>query len=279
MTLPGVVLGRRLGPFPGRLDPDLIRRYAAATNDPSPGTHAGTSVPAVALVTQIWDAQQAAFAELVPDQVVGSMTGGVHGEHDVVLHRPVVPGERLQTWAEGHGSRRAGRHVLVTLRYSTFDDHDTLVAEQRWTTVLLNAAGEAAGEDLPDHAFPQHAREAPAGDYVVNVDGDLPRRYAEVSGDWSGHHFNVQDARRSGFDRPFLHGLCTMALCAQGIVALVAGGEPERIRRIAVRFASPVFVGENVEMSLYEAGTRTYAFEADSAGAAVVRNGLAEIRP
>ena len=65
-AVPGVVVGERVGPFPGRLDADLVRRYAHATKDPNPPVQAGTAVPPVALVTQIWDAQQAAFAAWYP---------------------------------------------------------------------------------------------------------------------------------------------------------------------------------------------------------------------
>jgi acyl dehydratase len=278
MTVPGVVLAERLGPFPGCITPELVRQYAAATRDPNPRAVAGDAVPPVAVVTQIWEAQQAGFKAVVPDEVRASMTGGVHGEHDVVLHRPLAPGEDLRTWVEAWGARRGGKHALLTLRYATYDQADALVAEQWWTTVLLNALGDPAGEAAPDHAFPEGARSHHVADYRINADDGMPRRYAEVSSDWSPHHFDVEAARRSGADRPFLHGLCTMALCAQGVVSLVAGGDPDRVRRVAVRFASPTFIGDDLEVHLYQAGDRLFAFEADAGGAAVVRNGLAELR-
>ena len=69
----------------------------------------------------------------------------------------------------------------------------------------------------------------PLGTYDITIDHDMARRYAEVSGDWSEHHFDVEAAVRSGFERPFLHGLCTMALCSQAVVDLVAGGDPARV--------------------------------------------------
>lgn len=105
----------------------------------------------------------------------------------------------------------------------------------------------------------------------------MARRYADVSGDWSPHHFDVDAARRSGFDRVFLHGLCTMALCAQGVVAVVADGDPDRVRRIAVRLATPTFLGEQLVLRLYDAGALGYAFEADCAGATVITHGRAEL--
>jgi acyl dehydratase len=232
----------------------------------------------MAIVTQIWQAQNEGRSAAVPEEVQRSATGGVHGEHDVVVHRPIIPGEALRIWVEGYGARPAGRNSLVTLRYWALDSDDALVAEQWWTTVYLGTTCEAVGEAAPEHTFPDHARERLVERYSIDVDPDMPRRYAEISGDWSAHHFDIQAARTSGFNRVFLHGLCTMALCAQGVTDLVAGGDPARLHRIAVRFASPTFLGERLQMRLYDAGPLGYAFEADSAGATVITHGRAELR-
>jgi acyl dehydratase len=274
----GVTVGARLGPFAGCIDGDLVRRYAAATKDPSRAVQQGVAVPPVAVVTQIWDAQTEGRTALVSDHIQRTMTGGVHGEHDIVLHRPIVPGEPLRVWVEGHGARPAGRNALVTLRYAALDAGDRAVAEQWWTTVYLGTTCDATGDPAPDHTFPDAAREHLLGTYTVDVDTDMPRRYADVSGDWSAHHFDGEAARQSGFDRPFLHGLCTMALCAQAVVEVVAGGDPDRVRRVAVRFSTPTFLGEQLDVHLYDAGPLGFAFEATAAGATVVTHGRAELR-
>lgn len=274
----GVVLGRTVGPFAACLDADLVRRYGAATNDPSPAVQAGTAVPPVAIVTQIWNPQNEARDALVPAELQRSAVSGVHGEHEVLLHRPIVPGEPLRIWVDGHGARPAGRNVAVTLRYVATDEADAVVAEQWWTTVFLGVTCDPVGGAAPEHAFPPEAREEPLGTYSVDVDEGMARRYADVSGDWSAHHFELESARRSGFERLFLHGLCTMALCAQGVVQRAAGGDPERVRRVAVRFATPTFLGERLDVQLYDAGARGIAFEARSAGALVIAHGRAELR-
>jgi acyl dehydratase len=240
----------------------LIGPFDSVANDFGP----------LAVVTQLWDAENAGRAALVPAELKDAATGGVHGEHDVVVHRRTVPGEPLNTWVAMHGTRPAGRNSLVTLRYVTRDAGDAVVAEQWWTTVWLGTTCDPTGEPPPDHAFPDGARERPVGEYRFDVDGDMARRYAEVSGDWSPHHFDLEAANRTGFDRLFLHGLCTMTLCAQA----VAGDHPDRLRRVAVRFASPTFLGEELAVRVYDAGDLGYAFEAECAGALVITNGRAE---
>ena len=274
---PAVLLGQSLGPYQGQLDRTFLREYAAATKDPSESAQSGDTVPPVALVTQIWDAQNEGRPALVSGMLQRASTGVVHGEHDIVLHRPVDPGERLQVWVEGHGARPAGRNALVTLHYTLLDARHALVAEQWWTTVYIGASCPPIGRPAPEHALPEDARKRPLGAYRVDVDVEMARRYATVARDWSAHHFDVEAARSSGFDRPFLHGLCTMALCGQAVGQMAAGGDQTKIRRIAVRFAAPTFLGEQLEVRLYEAGPSICAFEATCDGASVITNGRAEL--
>lgn len=278
MDQAGVVLGMTLGPFPGSLTADLVKTYAEATNDPNARVRAGAVVPPVAVVTQIWAAQEQAFVDLIPSVVHRTMTGGVHGQHELLLHRPIAPGEELRTWVEGQGSRRAGRHHVVTLRYLTLDTTGEPVVEQWWTTVFLDAVGEPVGATAPDHLFPDEARAAFVGEHRVVVDPDMPRRYAEVSGDWSRHHFDDEVAQRSGFARRFVHGLCTMALCGQAVTELAGGGDPSVVSRLAVRFAAPAYVGDEVVVRLYRTSETSYVFEALAGDTLVIRNGLAELR-
>ena len=76
--------------------------------------------------------------------------------------------------------------------------HEELVAEQWWTTVYLNTTCDPVGPALPDHAFPDEARQYQAGTFTIAVDDDMARRYAEVSNDWSAPPFR---SRRSEADR------------------------------------------------------------------------------
>ena len=160
----------------------------------------------------------------------------------------------------------------------TFDAREALVAEHLWTTVWLGVTCEEAGDPLPSHALPEDARQRPLGSWCVDVDADMARLYAEVSRDWSPHHFDVEAARRSGADGPFLHGLCTMALCAQGASELLSHGNPERLARIAVRFARPLLLGEQLAIEFSDAGPLGYAFEAEACGTPVITRGRVALR-
>jgi acyl dehydratase len=252
------------GPFDTTVGGDLVDRFVAVTGAPA----------ALVLVARIFEVQERARPLLVPGPIQAAAVGGVHGEHDLVVHRAIVPDEPLRTWVDLHGVRPAGGNAAVTLRYTTVDGDDAVVAEQWWTTVLFGAPADPDGEAAPDHRFPDAARARPLAATTVDVDVDLARRYAEVSGDWSGRQGEVEAARASGADRPFLHGLCTMALCA----GAVAGREPDRLRRIAVRFASTTPLGEALEVVTFDLRGGAVAVEATAAGTTVISHGRVERR-
>jgi acyl dehydratase len=152
------------------------------------------------------------------------------------------------------------------------------VAEQWWTTVLLGTTAESTGPELPDYSFSSD-HEAVVADDVVPIDEVMARRYARVSGDHNDHHFSVEGARRSGFEAPFLHGLCTMALCTRAATSTVAGGDPRRIRRVAVRLTAPAFLGHSLGVRVYGRADGRFALEARCGDHVVIKNGLVELVP
>ena len=60
---------------------------------------------------------------------------------------------------------------------------------------------------------------------------------------------------------------------------MVADGDPSRVRRVAVRFASPTRLDEDLTVDVYDASERRacYAFEATCAGAPVIKHGRLEL--
>ena len=268
----------RHGPFPGRLEPDSIAAYAAATSDDTAPVLAGRAVPAVFPVILVFDAVESARAD-VPAEAWARVRGGVHGEHDLVIHRAPAPGETLETWSQISAMRstRAGTQVVVHLEQV---DADRRVAvEQWWTMVLLGLDGLPDLGSMPtDHRFPESARANPLGAVTAHLDEQTAHRYAEVSGDWSAHHFDLEVARAAGFDFVFAHGLCTMAICTHRLLGLLGVDDPGRVSRVAVRFASPTPLGCDLTVNAYGVGERSFAFEGSADGVTTITHGRLELR-
>lgn len=272
-------IGTRYNPRTATIDGERARAYAGATNDANPAYLAGTMAPPVFAVVPTWDAMMAALHDVVPadDQVAM-----LHGEQDMHFFQPLRPGGALVTTAEAFSLRSGRMGTRFTMRVSSVDEVGEPVVEQFATMVIRGVdPGADGGPAPPGHAFPPEAKSAPLGSVSRLVDIDQAQRYAEASGDHNPIHLDNAAAKAVGLPGVILHGMCTMALCARAVVDEVAGGDPARLRRLAVRFYRPVFPGNDLVTTLYDAGSaggrRAVAFEASSAGKVVVRDGRAEV--
>ena len=167
-----------------------------------------------------------------------------------------------------------------TMRVASADEAGAPVVEQVATMLIRGVEpGADGGPTPPSHAFPPDAKAAKLASSAGSVDLDQARRYAEASGDRNPIHVDDAAAKAVGLTGVILHGMCTMALCGRNVVDELAGGDPTRLRRLAVRFHRPVFPGNDLVTTMYDAGPGSYAFEAASAGKVVIRDGRAEVSP
>jgi len=213
-----------------------------------------------------------------------AMVRVVHGEQDMWFHRPLMPGATLHTTATLHSVRVGASGTRVTVRLDGRGDDGACVLEIYNTAFVRGISdGADAGPDKPDHSFPEAARAHHVADVTIHMDDDQTFRYAEASGDHMPIHLDDAAAKAAGLPGIIVHGLCTMAGCSRAVVATVCGGDPTRLARLAVRFSRSVFPGDDVVVSVYDAGDagdgrRAFAFEAHARSEPVITNGRAEVR-
>ncbi len=76
-----------------------------------------------------------------------------------------------------------------------------------------------------------------------------------LSGDYNPIHASPPVAAKAGYDRPILHGLCTMGIAAHQLFEHVAGGDSNRFGGMACRFSRPVFPGDTVRTDIWNTDT------------------------
>lgn len=282
MGLAGHKLGTRYEELTEVVDPERAKAYAAATNDENEAYRSGGLVPPVFAVVPTWAALGLALSDLVPAE---AMVRIVHGEQDMHFHGPLVPGTALATTAEAYSIRPAGSASRFTVKLTSTDGSTSRpLVEQYVTMVVRDMPGsERGGPEKPDHRFPTGAREHPVGEHSMHVDDNQTYRYREASGDDMPIHVDEAVARSVGFPGIIVHGLCTMAMAGQSVLHTVAGDDPRRLRRLAVRFSDLVLPGDELVTTVYDAGAdatagrRVFAFEAHSDGRRCITHGRAEV--
>ncbi len=209
----------------------------------------------------------------------------VHGEQDMTWHRALKPGEIVNLRAVLESVAQKSKGCVVAWRMLGLIDGD-IVVEARMSVFVRGQMlpGVEPGTVFGD--VPPSGDGRPDGDpaatSTMTVAADQPARYAAASLDDNPIHTDESVAKAAGHPTVILHGLCTMAFAAKGLVDEVLDGDSTKLRRFAVRFSKPVLPGWELTTRIFEAGEtadggRAYQVETvNQDGVPVITNGWAE---
>jgi acyl dehydratase len=114
----------------------------------------------------------------------------------------------------------------------------------------------------------------------VTPDKYVPHRYAGASGDFNPIHIDREFAQAVGLPSNILHGLYGMAQVGRAVQA-AAGGDPRRVRRLAVQFRGMGFPEQEIvvsgTVSSVADGRAVVSVEAAQGDNRIIRNAEAEI--
>jgi acyl dehydratase len=99
-----------------------------------------------------------------------------------------------------------------------------------------------------------------------------------LSGDRNPLHSDPTFAKRAGFDRPILHGLCTYGFTGRGLLHTVCGSDPARFGAMRARFSRPTMPGDVLTISVWDVADQSpgaYRFRTENQrGEVVIDAGL-----
>jgi acyl dehydratase len=200
----------------------------------------------------------------------------VDGERDITFHQPlaaaanlIVDSRVLAVFDKGKDKGAVIRHQSV-LKNDRGEELATLVAS-RFARGDGSFGGPSEGQPEP-HKVPVRAPDRSV-DIPTRPDQALIYR---LCGDRNPLHSDPEFARRAGFPKPILHGMCTFGITCRGILQTYADYDPAAFRQHAARFSSPVYPGETVTLDMWKDGT-VISFEArvKARDAVVIKSGKA----
>lgn len=257
---------------------DAIEKYARATNDLNERYLAGEESVA-SPIFPIVPAFQFLMQAAMDPELQADLMRLVHGEEEHILHHAIKPGDALTVRPVIESIEQKDTGETFTVKIDVTNQQGTKVAEVRATS-FIRGSGTGAKKATP--AGPASAEHVSVFQDSVKVDEDQTFRYAEASGDQNPIHQDEAFAKMAGLPGIILHGMCTMAMATKGAVDGLAGGDPTRVKRVAVRFTKPVLPGQELTTKFWELsdedGLKTYGFETyNPDGAAVIKNGRVDI--
>ncbi len=174
----------------------------------------------------------------------------VHGEQSIELSGPIPPDGTVRTTGTVTGVYDKGSGALVVLRSASVDAGTGEARFSATTSLFVRGEGGFGGERGPSSsAGPMPGREPDdVVTYATRPDQALLYR---LSGDRNPLHSDPVFAKRAGFDRPILHGLCTYGFTGRALLHAVCGSDPTRVRSMAARFSRPTYPGDTLTISMW----------------------------
>jgi len=285
MAMNRELIGRTYDASTYEVKEDAMIRYALATNETNPrfldpSIDGGLIAPPVFPV--VYHAKVLGKPISDPELNI-EFRRALHGEQDMTFHRPIRAGDILSTTPSIEDIHDKGTGETISIRLRTENQAGDLVEETLFKLFVRgDAAKNARIKSSPKKAPKENARsEAPVATIIQELDVDQTYRYSEASGDMVKIHLDPEVAKKAGFPGIIGHGLCTLAFTSRGVLDGVAGGMPERLKRLAVRFALPVVPGETLTTRIWPANSGVeghYVFETvDPRGRVVISDGFAEV--
>ncbi|HOP36505.1 MAG TPA: MaoC/PaaZ C-terminal domain-containing protein [Syntrophales bacterium] len=182
-------------------------------------------------------------------------TGILHGEQDLVLHEtlPVEGAFLTRGRVTAVSDKGAGRGALVIGSADSRDEGGRLLATNTYTLFALKDGGSGSRGELPARetvVFP----ERPPDHVIDDVTGPAQNLLYRLTGDYFHLHADPGIARAAGFVRPIMHGACFLGYGCRALIGAATPGRPDRVRRIAARFARPLYPGTPVRTLAWSSG-------------------------
>jgi NAD(P)-dependent dehydrogenase (short-subunit alcohol dehydrogenase family)/acyl dehydratase/putative sterol carrier protein len=205
------------------------------------------------------------------------LSGILHGEQDIIFHSPIPTEGRLITSGAitAMYDKGADKGALVVAQADTFHNRGQKLFTNIFT-LFSRKDGGFGGDPGPAEEVQFPEREP---DFVERAvpSADQPLLY-RLSGDVFALHIDPEFAKRSGFDQPIMHGLCTHGYACRAVIKHLFPGQPERMTRFRNRFSAWLYPGVPISTQIWkiDEGKAVFRTINDQTGDVVIDRGVVE---
>ncbi|MNF43050.1 putative short-chain type dehydrogenase/reductase [compost metagenome] len=202
---------------------------------------------------------------------------GLHGEQYTVMYRPLPPKAKLKHTMRLKSAIDKGKSTVTILAIETTDEHGTALFYNEVTGFYPGVPGaglqRVASEEV--NVAPEREPDAVLAD-KTEVNQALLYR---LCGDWNPMHIDPDYAAKAGYEKPFLHGLCTFGYLGRHVIKAFCGNDSRLFKSVRARFASIVMPGDTLETRMWrESPTRIIVeMRAVERDVIVLKNGAVEL--
>ena len=186
----------------------------------------------------------------------------LHGEQSITLHREIPPEASVRVTGRISEVWDKGKAAVIGSEGIVEDDKGLLFTAK--ATLFIRGAGGFGGErgpstqgvNVPPDRKPDHVIE----ETTRPEQGAIYR----LSGDRNPIHIDPDFAKMAGFEKPFMHGLCTYGIVGRAILRALCGGNPAQFKSFEARFADQVYFGDTIVTKIWKTASGEAIVQAET---------------
>ncbi|OWP50100.1 alcohol dehydrogenase [Pseudomonas nitroreducens] len=180
---------------------------------------------------------------------------GLHGEQYTVMYRPLPPAAKLKHRMHLKSAIDKGKSTVTVLAIETTDEHGTPLFYNEVTGFYPGVPGAGLAKVASEEVNVPPAREP---DIILSDKTEVNQALLyRLCGDWNPMHVDPDYAAKAGYEKPFLHGLCTFGYLGRHVIKAFCDNDSRLFKSVRARFASIVMPGDTLETRMWrESPTR-----------------------
>ncbi|WP_295361587.1 MaoC/PaaZ C-terminal domain-containing protein [uncultured Pseudoramibacter sp.] len=191
-------------------------------------------------------------ASMFADELIKPTISFLNMDHEIIFHRPIDPIKGTFQWQDEITDvydRGEGKGAVVKTKCVVRDEAGRDICTN-FSTTFFHEAGGFGGRPMPKSSvmIPERAPDFEMNDIISPVQNLLYR----LTGDTNLVHVDPEYAKKMGFEKPFMQGLCSFGFCCRHLVAKLIPGEPERARRMAAQMTAVLYPDTAVKIQIWK---------------------------
>ena len=171
----------------------------------------------------------------------------LHAEQSIELSAP-LPAEAEITGRyriSGLVDKGPDKGAMMYFEKKLLDQSGELLATVR-STYFLRGDGGCGDWGEPGIRLSAVPEREPDGAVTLRTTDQAALLY-RLSGDYNPLHADPEVARKAGFEKPILQGLCTFGIACRSLIEGLCDHDAGRLRGMGARFTKPVYPGETLQ--------------------------------
>ena len=245
-TLSASMVGSKAGPYAHDIDARWLMAYAAALAETAPEYFDTTRPEGLVAhplfsVCYEWPLAVELRATLTSEEIAAR---SVHATHDLVIHRPLKVGDRLETTATVTLIEPRSPGAYQVTRFETIDRRGEPVTTTEYGSIYRGVSIDPVPAPVRPKGSDPTANEcsetSEGWSTSVPLSPGLAHVYTECARIWNPIHTDRAVALDAGLPDIILHGTATLALAVTQVLRREPAETARRVRRIACRFTGMV---------------------------------------